>query len=119
MPKARKAALKALAQVALEDPQVFDRADSVEELVSRLCGIQGIGQWTAHYIALRGIREPDAFPASDAALLRTAARMDANTKWSPARLLNEAERWRPWRAYAAQHLWAADSENHENASSLR
>lgn len=113
MPKARKVALKAVAEAAIERPDLFERADSVDEIVSRLCGIQGIGPWTAQYIALRGIREPDAFPASDAALLRTAARMDTtHTGWSTARLLNEAERWRPWRAYAAQHLWAADSEHH-------
>ena len=53
-------------------------------------------------------REPDAFPASDIGLLRGAARNGARP--SPAELAARAERWRPWRAYAAQHLWAADAE---------
>jgi AraC family transcriptional regulator of adaptative response / DNA-3-methyladenine glycosylase II len=63
-------------------------------------------EWTAQYIAMRALREMDAFPASDIALLRGAATVDA--AWStPVSLLNRAESWRPWRAYAAQHLWAA------------
>jgi len=70
--------------------------------------IPGIGEWTAQYIALRALREPDAFPASDAGLLRGVALIDG-MRSSPDSLLKRSESWRPWRAYAAQHLWAAQS----------
>jgi AraC family transcriptional regulator of adaptative response / DNA-3-methyladenine glycosylase II len=107
IPDARRQALVALAQTALADPLLFQPLGTVEETVARLRTIRGVGEWTAHYIALRAAREPDAFPGSDIGLLRGAARRDG-TRPSPAELHGRAERWRPWRAYAAQHLWAAD-----------
>jgi AraC family transcriptional regulator, regulatory protein of adaptative response / DNA-3-methyladenine glycosylase II len=108
MPSARQASLKALAEAAAADPNLFRPFGTIEEAIARLRTIPGIGDWTAHYIALRALREPDAFPASDIGLLRGAALFDG-TRPSPAVLLNRAETWRPWRAYAAQHLWAAQS----------
>lgn len=107
MPAARKSALRALARAALENPRLFDARPSVEETVSALRSVEGVGEWTANYIALRAAREPDAFPAEDAALIRSLAAHDARV--TPARLRERAERWRPWRGYAAQHLWAADA----------
>jgi AraC family transcriptional regulator of adaptative response / DNA-3-methyladenine glycosylase II len=59
---------------------------------------------------LFALREMDAFPASDIGLLRGAATIDG-TRSTSTSLLNRAESWRPWRAYAAQHLWAADTTN--------
>ncbi|WP_207483698.1 AlkA N-terminal domain-containing protein [Arenibaculum pallidiluteum] len=108
MPGARKAALAALAAAAEADPRLFAPAGSAEETVARLRAIPGIGEWTAQYIALRAVRETDAFPASDVGLLRGAAGT-AGRRPSPAELRGQAEPWRPWRAYAAQHLWAADA----------
>jgi hypothetical protein len=58
--------------------------------------------------ALRALRETDAFPATDIGLIRGIAALDGAASGS-AELLSRAESWRPWRAYAAQHLWAADS----------
>jgi len=55
---------------------------------------------------MRELREPDAFPAADVGLLRAMANEDGRRP-SSAELLSRAERWRPWRAYAALHLWAA------------
>jgi AraC family transcriptional regulator of adaptative response / DNA-3-methyladenine glycosylase II len=107
MPGARKAALAALAHAALADPFLFQPQAKVEDTVARLRAIKGVGEWTAQYIALRAARETDAFPASDIGLLRGAARNGARP--SPAELNLRAEPWRPWRAYAAQHLWAADA----------
>lgn len=107
MPSARKASLKALAEAALADPLLFHPFGTVEEGIARLRSIRGVGEWTAQYIALRALRETDAFPASDVALLRSAA-TDAGERPTPEDLLQRAEPWRPWRAYAAQHLWAAD-----------
>jgi AraC family transcriptional regulator of adaptative response / DNA-3-methyladenine glycosylase II len=106
MPATRLAALKAVAEAALADPNLFRPFGSIEETIARLRTIRGIGEWTAQYIALRAIREMDAFPAADIGLLRSVASMDGE-KTTPANLLSRAESWRPWRAYAAQHLWAA------------
>ena len=110
IPAAHRAALVGLARAALADPSLFEPRGTVEKTVARLRAIRGIDEWTAHYVALRVTREPDAFPASDD-LLRAAAGRNG-TRPSPAALLRRAERWRPWRAYAAQHLWAAGEDAH-------
>jgi AraC family transcriptional regulator of adaptative response / DNA-3-methyladenine glycosylase II len=100
--------LKALAAAAMADRDLFRPFGTIEEAITRFRSIPGIGEWTAQYIALRALREPDAFPASDAGLLRGAALLDG-MRSSPNSLLKRAESWRPWRAYAAQHLWAAQA----------
>ena len=104
---ARLRALKAVAEAAVGDPNLFRPFGSIEETVARLRTIHGIGEWTAQYIALRAIREMDAFPGTDIGLLRGVASING-VATSPANLFGRAESWRPWRAYAAQHLWAAD-----------
>ncbi len=108
MPNARQRSLKALAEATVDDPNLFRPFGTIEEAIVRLRMIMGVGEWTAHYIALRALREMDAFPASDIGLLRSAALMDG-VRSTAANLLDRAESWRPWRAYAAQHLWAADA----------
>ena len=108
MPRARKDALLAIARAALEHSDLFEPRETIEETVTRLLRIPGVGDWTAHYIALRASREPDAFPASDVGLLRGATNGDG-VRPTPRELLARAERWRPWRGYAAQHLWASDA----------
>ena len=108
MPAARLASLKAVAQAAADDPNLFRPLGTIEEAIARLRTIPGIGDWTAQYIALRAIREMDAFPAADVGLLRGAAKVDGAPA-TPKSLLQRAESWRPWRAYAAQHLWAANT----------
>ena len=106
MPKARAATLSAMAVTVLREPQILAGSGDLEQAVARLRAIPGVGEWTAQYIALRQLREPDAFPASDLGLIRALA--DASGKRpSAGEVLARAERWRPWRAYAAQHLWAA------------
>lgn len=107
MPGARRAALLAMAEAAAADPDLFQARGSIEETVARLRDIRGIGDWSAHYIALRVVRESDAFPASDIGLLRGAT-PPGGTRPTPKELAAMAQAWRPWRAYAAQHLWAAD-----------
>ena len=69
MPGARLAALKAMAEAALTDPNLFHPLGSIEETVARLREVPGVGEWTAQYIALRALREADAFPATDVGLL--------------------------------------------------
>ena len=107
MPGARVATLRNVASAAIADPRLFDAAGSIDETVARLRLIPGIGDWTAHYIAMRACGQPDAFPASDVGLLRGAAD-SSGRRPSPVELLARAEAWRPWRAYAAHQLWAAD-----------
>lgn len=106
MPAARLAALQAIANAAMNDPNLFHPRARIEETAARLVAIRGIGEWSAQYIALRAVREMDAFPATDIGLLRGAAALDG-TRLTPSNLLTRAEAWRPWRAYAAQHLWMA------------
>jgi len=108
MPKSRQESLKALAEAAVADPGLFHPFRGIEESITRLRSIRGVGEWTAQYIALRAIRETDAFPATDIGLLRGAATLYDGASTAAA-LLDRAESWRPWRAYAAQHLWAANS----------
>jgi AraC family transcriptional regulator of adaptative response / DNA-3-methyladenine glycosylase II len=108
MPGARLAALKAVADAAAANPALFHALGDIESTVARLKTIRGVGEWTAQYIALRAARESDAFPATDLGLLRSAASIDGG-KVKAADLCKRAELWRPWRAYAAQHLWAACS----------
>ena len=107
MPGSRRATLTALARAAVDDPRLFDPTTPLEASLARLCAVKGIGAWTAHYIALRALRAPDAFPASDVGLLRGAA-SETGVRPSPAVLLARAEAWRPCRAYAAQLLWTEE-----------
>jgi AraC family transcriptional regulator, regulatory protein of adaptative response / DNA-3-methyladenine glycosylase II len=106
MPAARRSALKELAEAAATDSNLFRPFGTIEEAIARLRKIRGVGEWTAQYIALRALRETDAFPATDIGLLRGAELVDGARSTAPT-LLMRSESWRPWRAYAAQHLWAA------------
>lgn len=97
--KARTESIRALSRAVAEGKIRFDAGTSSEELIGRLCELPGIGPWTANYIAMRALGDPDAFPASDQALLKAAGVS------SPRRLEEIAEAWRPWRSYAALYLW--------------
>ena len=115
MPGARVKALTGLAAAVAEDPNILGIGRSLDEAVARLKALPGVGEWTAQYIALRGMREPDAFPAADVGLMRALADEDGKRP-NAADLLERAEAWRPWRAYAAQHLWAASPTSTEKAA---
>ncbi len=106
MPAARRSTITALARAAIDRSDLFQAANTLEENIARLRSIPGIGEWTAQYIALRGLHHPDAFPASDIGILCNARQLFAKPL-SPAQLLARSEQWRPWRGYAAQHLWSA------------
>ena len=105
MPRSRAETLSSVAAAAIGNPDLFGVNCDLEEAIARLRSIRGVGEWTAHYIALRQLREPDAFPAADVGLMRALADHQGRRP-SAAELLVRAEAWRPWRAYAAQHLWA-------------
>ncbi len=95
---ARSATLHAVATLLADGLEVGPGAD--RELVRAELGrVAGVGPWTLDYVALRALGDPDAFPSGDLVLRRA---MGVET---PAEALRRAEAWRPWRAYAAQHLW--------------
>jgi AraC family transcriptional regulator of adaptative response / DNA-3-methyladenine glycosylase II len=108
MPGARAQALVALAATAASQPDLFSPSTTLDQAIARLRALRGIGEWTAQYIAMRALREPDAFPAADIGLMRALASPDGQRP-TAIELLARAEGWRPWRAYAAQHLWTADA----------
>lgn len=106
MPRSRAATLSAVATAVVADASLLDASCDLDEAIQRLRSIRGIGEWTAQYIALRQLREPDAFPAADVGLLRALSELEKRA-YSSKELLVRSQQWRPWRAYAAQHLWTS------------
>lgn len=96
--QARAETLRTLAYAVLEGTVRFDAPDP-EETIARLIALPGIGPWTAHYLAMRALSWPDAFPAGDLGV-KKALGLTAERA-----IVARAERWRPWRAYAVMHLW--------------
>jgi len=101
---ARARTLNALAAAVQSGKVEF--ADA-EGLRAALVSVPGIGPWTAEYVAMRGLSDPDAFPAGDLVLQRMAGE---GRRLTEKQLLARAEQWRPWRAYAVLHLWRAASD---------
>ena len=108
MPGARSRSLSSMGAAAVADPALFGPRQDLDTAIRALKALPGIGEWTAQYIAMRQLREPDAFPAADIGLMR-ALETPEGVRPTPAQLLDRAEAWRPWRAYAALHLWAGDA----------
>jgi AraC family transcriptional regulator, regulatory protein of adaptative response / DNA-3-methyladenine glycosylase II len=106
MPRTRAEALAALATAAVAEPNLLQRRGDLDEAVEQLRRLPGVGEWTAQYIAMRALRESDAFLAGDVAVQRAFA--VAGRRPKPRELLARAEAWRPWRAYAVLHLWMAE-----------
>jgi AraC family transcriptional regulator of adaptative response / DNA-3-methyladenine glycosylase II len=107
---ARAETIRALARAVCSGRIDFGAGTGSEPLIARLCEISGIGKWTAQYVAMRALGEPDAFPSSDLGLLRA---MDLE---SARDLELRAEAWRPWRAYAAMYLWSIYSQSSNRES---
>jgi AraC family transcriptional regulator, regulatory protein of adaptative response / DNA-3-methyladenine glycosylase II len=99
LPKARAQTIQALARAVCDRRVRFEGIVDSESFLGQLCEIPGIGKWTAQYVAMRALGEPDAFPSADLGLLR-AADFESSRE-----LEQRAEVWRPWRAYAALYLW--------------
>ncbi len=115
IPKVRAASLSALAAAAATDSRLFGPKASLDEAIAALRRLPGIGEWTAQYIAMRELREPDAFPAADIGLMR-AMEDEAGVRPTATNLAAHAQAWRPWRAYAAMHLWVAEAERQAGAA---
>ena len=101
MTAAKARALGALAEAALAESLALDRYGDPEVAERRLRALPGIGPWTAQVVAMRALGIPDAFPAGDLGVAKALGVRSARAA------LLRAEPWRPWRAYAAMHLWAA------------
>jgi AraC family transcriptional regulator of adaptative response / DNA-3-methyladenine glycosylase II len=105
LPRARAHCLRSLAQAVCDGKIVFSGVADVEQFLLRFRELPGIGEWTAQYVAMRALGEPDAFPAGDLGLLRATGLRNAG------QLENRAAGWRPWRAYAAMYLWQGVMKN--------
>jgi AraC family transcriptional regulator, regulatory protein of adaptative response / DNA-3-methyladenine glycosylase II len=106
-------ALKSLALAVLAGEVAFDR--QADEVVASLVKLPGIGEWTAQYIALRALGEPDAFLSADLIVRRMAA--GDGPPLTTKELEQRAEAWRPWRGYAVMHLWCAASKRDKTGDS--
>jgi AraC family transcriptional regulator of adaptative response / DNA-3-methyladenine glycosylase II len=96
---ARARTLRALARAVLGGALAFEARPEPESTLRALQAVPGIGPWTAQYVALRVLADPDAFPASDLGVRKALGGL------SLGEVLARAECWRPWRAYAVMHLW--------------
>jgi AraC family transcriptional regulator of adaptative response / DNA-3-methyladenine glycosylase II len=105
LPTARSEAIRQLALAVTRGELIFSGVADPAAFIERFKKLPGIGEWTAQYVAMRALGEPDAFPAADLGLLR------ASGVGSPKQLEQRAESWRPWRAYAAMHLWQENAHD--------
>jgi AraC family transcriptional regulator of adaptative response / DNA-3-methyladenine glycosylase II len=99
--------LVALAGAVESGAVVIDPGADATELRRSLTALPGIGPWTAEYVAMRALRDPDAFMPTDLGIRRAAHVLGFPD--DPAYLTEVAERWRPWRSYAMAHLWSMPS----------
>jgi AraC family transcriptional regulator of adaptative response / DNA-3-methyladenine glycosylase II len=112
MPAGRTGAIRGLSRALRGGDLRLDGTVGLDEITERLTALNGIGPWTANYIAMRVCREPDAFPSGDLALRRAVMEQDRSCT-SEAALLKRAEAWRPWRAYATMYLWTQYASKHD------
>jgi AraC family transcriptional regulator of adaptative response / DNA-3-methyladenine glycosylase II len=105
MPQSRRRALRSLAGAMAEGTLRIDVGEDPRELEARLLALPGIGPWTTAYISMRALGNPDAFLPTDLGVRRAMARLGVAD--DPIAVIRRAEQWRPWRAYAMAHLWAA------------
>jgi len=103
--RAKAKAIAGLAEAHLSQPALLEPSSDPAAAIARLIEIPGVGQWTAQYIAMRALKHPDAFPASDLGLRRAVS--CGGDLVSSKELEERSAAWRPWRAYAAMHLWSS------------
>jgi AraC family transcriptional regulator of adaptative response / DNA-3-methyladenine glycosylase II len=102
IPRARAAAISALARAVVDGDVSLDGSRDLDDTRRAMLALPGIGPWTVEYVAMRALRDPDAFPAGDLGLRRALGGIDARA------LEKRAERYRPFRAYAAMLLWTTE-----------
>lgn len=104
MPRTRAKTIQSLARAVQSQALKIDPTADPVPAVATLKKIKGIGDWTAQYVAMRALRQADAFPSADLGLLKAAS--GSGQRLTPAQLEARAEAWRPFRAYAAVLLWS-------------
>jgi AraC family transcriptional regulator, regulatory protein of adaptative response / DNA-3-methyladenine glycosylase II len=114
--RARAGTLRGLAAAVAGGEIMLDRGADREEIEARLLAVPGIGPWTASYVAMRALGDPDAFLPGDLGVRRAAEALGLDP--NPRRLEAYAERWRPWRAYAVLYLWESLSAQSETLSQV-
>lgn len=107
LPRARAETIRRLAAAVASGELPLDETIGEDDARARLATIPGIGAWTIEYIAMRAFAAPDAFPSSDLGIRRALAQGESMPH--AAEVERIAEAWRPWRAYAAMHLWMRDA----------
>jgi AraC family transcriptional regulator of adaptative response / DNA-3-methyladenine glycosylase II len=110
MPLARGRALVTLASALASGDISLDPGADREEAGARLLALPGIGPWTAGYIRMRALSDPDVFLPGDVGVVRALRQLGSPTA---------AERWRPWRSYATHHLWATLESAQESTDGAR
>ncbi len=102
LPQSRAATLRALAAAVIDGRIDFNAGQRLDQFIARFTALPGIGPWTAHYVAMRALNHPDAFPAGDLVLQQVlGGEKRLNERETEAR----SQAWRPWRAYAVLQLW--------------
>ncbi|HZV86959.1 MAG TPA: AlkA N-terminal domain-containing protein [Candidatus Binatus sp.] len=105
LPGARAETIRAFARAVRDRKINFEGIVETEDFLKRLCEIPGIGTWTAQYVAMRALGEPDALPSGDLGLVRALGLRGARE------LEMRSQVWRPWRGYAAMYLWNVPEQN--------
>ena len=103
---ARAETIRRVARALVDGELSFDPSQDPGAFCESLKSLRGIGDWTAQYVSMRALKNPDAFPSSDLGLLRSFD-CDEKDRMRPNELAEMSESWRPWRAYAALLLWSA------------
>lgn len=106
--KTRQQTLTTVATAVVAGNVVLEETVDLEAFVQQAVALKGIGPWTAHYVAMRGLKQADAFPVGDLGLIKALAA--DQKKMRDRDMLARAEGWRPYRAYATLHLWQSLSE---------
>lgn len=99
----RRETLAGFVKAVLDDQVSLDRGQDLDNFIRSFIRLKGIGNWTAHYVAMRALRMPDAFPHTDLGIKKALSRNGEIP--GPSEILKIAERWRPWWAYGALYLW--------------
>jgi AraC family transcriptional regulator of adaptative response / DNA-3-methyladenine glycosylase II len=121
MPGRRGQAISALAEAVASGAIRLNEGADATDLQQALCAVPGIGPWTAGYVAMRVVKDPDAFPVNDWVVLKMLeAQVGPAARAAAAgRPGSRAEQWRPWRAYAVMYLWRLSQETREGAPDRR
>ncbi len=105
MPQGRAEAIRSVGELVASGELDLTGGSRLDETLHTLGEVRGIGPWTVAYVAMRALRDPDAFMAGDLGVRKGFEMFGLPT--TPRAILERAERWRPWRAYAVMHLWSA------------